>query len=54
MFATPPIATAIFAALSPAAMQYLPWALIPTVLVLYLLISHAIIFAQLRASARAG
>ncbi len=36
----------------PAAMQYLPWVLIPTVLVPYLLIAHGIIFAQLRARAR--
>ncbi len=33
----------------PAAMQQLPWALIPTVLVPYWLVAHGIIFAQLRA-----
>lgn len=36
-------------AVGPAAMQQLPWALIPTVLVPYWLIAHGIIFAQLRA-----
>jgi hypothetical protein len=34
-----------------AAMQYLPWVLVPTVLVPFYLILHAIIFAQLRARA---
>ncbi len=36
-------------AVGPAAMQQLPWALIPTVLVPYWLVAHGIIFAQLRA-----
>ncbi len=36
----------------PAAMQFLPWVLIPTVLVPYLLISHGIVYAQLHARAR--
>jgi hypothetical protein len=36
----------------PQAMQYLPWALIPAVLVPCWLILHAIILAQLRARAR--
>jgi hypothetical protein len=33
------------------AVQYLPWALIPTVLVPFYLVLHAILFAQLRAGA---
>jgi hypothetical protein len=36
----------------PQAMQFLPWVLIPTVLVPFWLIQHGIIFAQLRARAR--
>jgi hypothetical protein len=36
-------------AVGPQAMQFLPWSLIPTVLVPYWLIAHGIIFAQLRA-----
>ena len=36
----------------PQAMQFLPWVLIPTVLVPYWLILHGIIFAQLHAVAR--
>ena len=36
-------------AIGPQAMQFLPWSLIPTVLVPYWLVAHAIIFAQLRA-----
>jgi hypothetical protein len=40
------------AGVGPEAMQFLPWALIPTVLVPYWLIAHGIIFAQLRARAR--
>lgn len=35
-----------------AAMQYLPWALVPTVLVPFFLITHAIVFVQLRARRR--
>jgi hypothetical protein len=42
----------IDAGMGPQAMQYLPWALIPTVLVPYWLIAHAIVFAQLRARAQ--
>ena len=38
----------------PAAMQHLPWSLIPTVLVPFYLIFHGIIFAQLRARSAAG
>lgn len=39
------------AGVGSAAMQHLPWALVPTVLVPFFLITHAIIFAQLRARA---
>jgi hypothetical protein len=36
-----------------AAMQYLPWALVPTVIVPFFIIVHGIVFAQLRVRARA-
>ena len=39
----------IHAGAGSAAVQLLPWALIPTVLVPFYLISHGIVFAQLRA-----
>lgn len=41
----------IATSVGPAAMQQLPWALIPTVLVPFWLIGHGIIFARLRAGA---
>ena len=44
----------IHAGAGSAAMQGLPWSLVPTVLVPLFLILHAVIFAQVRARARAG
>jgi hypothetical protein len=44
----------IHAGLGSAAVQVLPWSLIPTVLVPLFLIVHGVVFAQLRARARAG
>jgi hypothetical protein len=43
----------IYAGVGTAAMQTLPWAFVPTALVPFFLIAHAIIFAQIRARARA-
>ena len=42
------------AALGSAAMQHLPWSFVPTVLVPFWLILHAIIWVQLRRRARRG
>jgi hypothetical protein len=44
----------IFAGAGSDAIQFLPWALIPTVLVPFYLIVHGVIFAQLRREARSA
>ncbi|MBS0420944.1 MAG: hypothetical protein JSR66_24750 [Proteobacteria bacterium] len=44
----------IHAGVGTAGLTHLPWSLLPTVLVPYFLISHALVFAQLRSQAHPG